>query len=139
MAEFRQESRKLGTTSRDELLKAVSQELGYQRLSSNIEEVLKGHQRAAIRRKIIGASGDEVWPETPSMDDYERDDLIDTFKSVMRKNEEYERDEVIRSLANYLGFRRLTESVREPIKSAINGAIRRDMLGYEGDLIWRED
>ena len=139
MAEFRQESRKLGRTSRDELLKAVSQELGYKRLGSKIEDELKGHQRAAIRRKIIGANGDEVWPETPSMDDYERDDLIDTFKSVMRKNEEYERDEVIRSLANYLGFRRLTESVREPIKSAINGAIRRDMLGYEGDLIWRED
>jgi len=139
MAEFRQESRKLGSTTRADLIKAVSRELGYRRLGSNIEDVLKGHLRAAVRRKIIGANGDEVWPETPTMDAYNRDELIDTFKSVMRKNQEYERDDVIRALANYLGFRRLTESVREPIKSAINGAIRRDVLSYQGDTIWREE
>lgn len=139
MSEFRQESRKLGSTTRDDLIKAVSCELGYKRLGSNIEDVLKGHLRAAIRRKIVGVNGDEVWPETPTMDAYNRDELIDTFKSVMRKNQEYERDDVIRALANYLGFRRLTESVREPIKSAINGAIRRDVLSYQGDTIWREE
>lgn len=139
MAEFRQEARKLGTVSRAELLKAVSQALGYRRLGTNINEALKGHLRAALRRKIIAAEGDLVCLHTPAMESYERDELIDVFKSVMRKNQEYEREDVMRALANYLGFRRLTDTVREPIKSAINGAIRRGLLGYQGELIWRED
>ena len=139
MAEFRQQARRLGTTTRAELLKAVSQELGYQRLGHNIEEVLKGHLRAAIRRKIIEADGELVCLHTPSMETYERDELIEAFHSVMRKNTSYVRKDVIRALANHLGFRRISDTVREPIKSAINGAIRRGLLGYQGELIWRED
>jgi len=70
---------------------------------------------------------------------YDRDDLIDTLCSVMRKNTEYGREDMIRAVANHLGFRRLTDSVRDPIKSAINGAIRRGILEYEGQWIWRVD
>lgn len=125
--------------TRDELIKAVSVELGYRRLGNRIEEALKGHLRAAIRRKIIAAEGELVCLHTPAMESYDRDELIDTFRSVMRKGQVYEREEVMRALANHLGFRRLTETVKEPIKSAINGAIRRGLLGYDGDCIWRED
>lgn len=139
MAEFRQQARRLGTATRGELLKAVSQELGHKRLGHNIEEALKGHLRAAIRRKIIATYGELVCLHTPSMETYERDELIDAFHSVMRKNLSYEREDVIRSLANHLGFRRLTDTVREPIKSAINAAIRRGVLDYKGELIWRAD
>jgi Type I restriction modification DNA specificity domain len=137
MAEFRQQARRLGTTTRGELLKAVSQELGYKRLGHSIEEVLKGHLRAAIRRKIIAADGELVCLHTPSMETYERDELVDAFHSVMRKNVSYEREDVIRALANHLGFRRISDTVREPIKSAINAAIRRGVLRYQGELIWR--
>ncbi len=73
------------------------------------------------------------------MDAYDRDELIENFRSVLRKGQVYEREEVMRALANHLGFRRLTETVKEPIKSAINGAIRRGRLGYDGSSIRRED
>lgn len=33
----------------------------------------------------------------------------------------------------------VTDTTREPIKSAINRAIRRGVLGYEGSVIWREE
>ena len=72
------------------------------------------------------------------MDSYKRDDLIETICSVMRKGTRYDRDEVIRAVANHLGFRRLFEKVEAPIRSAINGAIRRGILGYEGPLLWRQ-
>lgn len=137
MAAFRQAARGRGTMTRDELLKEVSIELGYKRLGSRIEERLRDHLRAAIRRKIIGADGDEVWPETPDMATYERDELVDFLTSVMPKRREMERDDVIRALANHLGFTRVTDTVEEPIKSAINGAIRRGILGYDGSIIWR--
>ena len=42
----------------------------------------------------------------------------------MRKGARYDREDVIPALARYLGFVRLTDTIREPIKSAINSAIR---------------
>jgi hypothetical protein len=57
----------------------------------------------------------------------------------MRKGTHYERDAVIPAIAHYLGFVRVTDTIREPIKSAINGTIRRGLLGYDGSVIWRED
>jgi predicted small metal-binding protein len=51
----------------------------------------------------------------------------------------YEREDVIRSLAHHLGFVRVTDTIREPIKSAINSAIRQGLLGYEGSVIWRAE
>ena len=99
---------------------------------------LRGHLRAAIRRRIIGAGGDNVWFETTSMDFYDGTDLIDTLHSVMRKSTVYERDEVIRAVANHLGFRRLHDTVEAPIRSAINRAIRRGILAYEGSQLRRD-
>ncbi len=140
MAIFRQVARTTGQTDRDTLLKAVSEELGYARLGSKIKTVLKGHLKAAIRRHIIGTDGGQtVWPETRTMDSFDRDELVETFRSVMRKGTRYEREDIYRAVANHLGFRRLTDTVREPIKSAINGGIRRGVLGYEGNELWREE
>ena len=85
MAAFRQACRGRGEMARDELLKAVAHRLGFQRVGRSINETLKGHLRAAIRRKIVGADGDTVWPETGRMDEYTRDELVDTIRSVMRR------------------------------------------------------
>ena len=57
MAAFRQATRGRGWLEREELLKEVSLVLGYQRLGPKIEEALRGHLRAAIRRQIIEAEG----------------------------------------------------------------------------------
>ena len=73
------------------------------------------------------------------METYERDELIGAFHSVIRKNYSYERVDVIRALANHLDFRRLTDTIRETIKSAVNAAIRCGVLYYEGKFIWRAD
>ena len=72
MAAFRQAARGRGWLERDELLKRVSLVLGYQRLGPRIEEALRGHLRAAIRRRIIetdgarpsSAPGPPPWPTT---------------------------------------------------------------------------
>ncbi|MGA7499226.1 MAG: hypothetical protein WBX00_21045 [Isosphaeraceae bacterium] len=72
-----------------------------------------------------------------SMADYEPDELVEVFRSVMRKGTTYDREEVIPALARHLGFVRLTDGIREPIRKTINRAIRQGLLGYEGSLIWR--
>jgi hypothetical protein len=55
----------------------------------------------------------------------------------MRKGANYEREDVIHALAQYLGFVRVTDTIREPIKSTINSAIRHGILEYDRDQIWR--
>lgn len=138
VAAFRRAATGRGVMSRDELLKETSLALGYNRLGSRIIQSLKGHLRSAIRRRIIGAEGPTVWLETPTMDSYSRDELIETIRSVTRPGTSYDREDVIRAVANHLGFRRLRDTVRAPIQSAINGAIRRGVLGYEGSTLWRQ-
>jgi hypothetical protein len=56
----------------------------------------------------------------------------------MRAPRRYEREEVIHAVARYLGFARVTETVRQSMKSAINSGIRQGILGYEGSVVWRE-
>ncbi len=47
----------------------------------------------------------------------------------------WERDEAIRVAARRLGFARTGSRIRKAFKSAINGAIRRGLLEYDGILI----
>jgi hypothetical protein len=138
MAAFRQAARGRGWLDRDELLKLVSVALGYQRLGPKIEEALRGHLRAAIRRRIIEADGQHVRPGTTTMEDYGLDELREFVASVMRKGPRYDREDVITAVARTLGFARLTDTSRDALKSAINSAIRQGILGYEGSVIWRE-
>lgn len=140
MAAFRQAVRNRGTVTRDELLKDVSVRLGFQRLGSTIEHTLRGHLRAAIRRRIIGSDGlYDVFAATPSMSDYSRDELVDVLRSVIHSGTTVTRDEAIQAVARHLGFTRIRNTVAAPIRSAINGAIRRGVLNYEGDVLWRAD
>jgi type I restriction enzyme S subunit len=138
MAEFRKATRQTGEWDREELLREVAYNLGYQRLGPRIAETLKGHLRAALRRGVLSAVGPNVACLAPTMADYTIEEIIDTFQSVMTKGREYDREEVIESVAHHLGFTRLRDTVRDPIKSALNGAIRRGILGYQGNVIWRE-
>lgn len=139
MAAFRQAARGQGWMECEELLKEVSLVLGYQCLGPKIEGALRNHLRAAIRRRIVENDGPNlVHPGTASMADYDLEELRGSFRSVMRKGTRYEREEVISSLARYLGFVRITDTIRQPIKSAINSAIRQGILRYEGSVVWRE-
>ena len=139
MAAFRQAARGLGTVERETLLREVAKILGYQRLGKLIKQVLKGHLKAAIRRGIIEADGPDVQIATPAMADYSLDQLLETLWSVMRKNREYDREEVVEAVAHHLGFSRVTETVGEPVRSAITSALRLGILGHDGQTIWRTD
>lgn len=139
MATFRQVARGRGWIGRDELLKEASLALGYQRLGHKMDEILRGHLRAALRRRIVEADGDQLRAATSTLADYTLDELRDSFISIMRKGTRYEREELMHSLVVHLGYERLTDTSREVIKSAFNSAIRQGVLGYEGNVVWREE
>jgi hypothetical protein len=138
MAAFRQAARGRGWVGRLELLRAVAAELGYQRLGSRLRKALKGHMKAAVRRKILEADGHLVRAATAAAEDYNLGDLRGALCSVMRTGQRYGREDVIHAVARHLGFERVRETVLRRIKSAINSAIRQGVLRYEGEWVWRE-
>jgi hypothetical protein len=138
MAAFRQAARGRGWTDREEMMREVAGLLGYQRLGPRIRESLKGHLRAAIRRGILEPDGDFVRALTVTMDDYTLEALRDTLTSIMRKGTTYDREDILRAAAQHVGFTRITDAVRRPLKSALNSAIRQGLLGYARNVVWRE-
>jgi len=140
MAAFRKAARGKGSLERDKLLKEVSSELGYQRFGPRIEKALRGHLRTALCRRIIEADDATlVRAGTATMADYDLEELRETFRSITKRGMNYEREYVFYAMARYLGFVRVTDTIRQPIKSAINSAIRHGLLGYQGSVIWREE
>jgi hypothetical protein len=57
----------------------------------------------------------------------------------MRKGKICDREDVIHDVARHLSFARVRDTVREPVRSATNAAIRRGFLAYKGPEIWRAD
>lgn len=137
MALFRQVARRRGAMTRHELVKEVSLAMGFQRLSQQQEEALRNHLRAAVRRRIIGTQGDDVWLQTPTMADYSRDEIVNTIYSVTRKDQLCEVEDLVRTVAEYLGFQRLREEVAEPVRKAIRYMIREGALSREGTPVRR--
>lgn len=138
MAAFRQAARGQGSMERLDLLRGVSRVLGYARLGSTIEEVLRGHLRAAVRRRVIEADGELVRAATTTIDDYSMEELRDALVMGLRRGQRVEREEAMRQTVNGLGFRRVTDNVRAAFKSAFNSAIRQGLLESEGaDVVVR--
>ena len=82
---------------------------------------------------------DYVFAETIETADNTRDELITFLCSAIGRGRAVERENAIYPVAHHLGFRRVSNTVTDETKSAINGAIRRGILGYEGTLVWRND
>jgi hypothetical protein len=57
----------------------------------------------------------------------------------MRKGKIYDREDVIHDVARHLSFARVRDTVREPVRSATNAAVRHGFLARKGPEIWRAD
>jgi len=128
MASYRKACRNRYEISREDLLKAVSSNLGYQRLSAKLRVKLQGDMRAAILRGIIRSNGDVIVSATRNAYDYDRDDLIKFVCSVTNKGRLYEEDAVIRDTLLHLGFQRITGRMRNAVASAIRSGIRKGIF-----------
>ena len=139
MAVFRTVSRGRGFMEREEFVRSAARAMGYRRLGPRIDSVLKGHVRAALRRRILESDSDHLRIATPSISDYETDELVNALRLIIRKGQIASREETIREVALQLGFRRITEQIRNAIKNAMRAAIRRGALEGHRENIWRID
>jgi hypothetical protein len=125
---------------RKDLLRRASRRLGCRKLGKSVRQSLKGHLRAAIRRKIVAADGDYVYCLTPTAAQLALKDLVRTTLAVMEKGYEYDREAVTRAAATHLGFSQTTDAFRCRMRSAFHAALRRGLLGRRGPTtIWRTD
>ena len=137
MAAFRIACRNRGEISRENLLKEVASNFGYQRLSTKLRVKLQGDMRAAMMRGIILSNGDIIVTATRNVEDYDRDDLIKYACSVTKKGKLYEQDTVIRDTLKHLGFQRITEQMRSAVASAIRSGIRNGLFVRDKGMIFR--
>jgi type I restriction enzyme, S subunit len=138
MAAFRRASRGAGRLSEEDLLRETALELGYRRLGPKIRERLKGHLRAAIRRRIIARDGDVLYCATPTIASCDDDVLLRALGSLMKKTREYEVGEIVDMVAEHLGFARVTAAMQERIGEVIRAGRKAGVLGTKGKWVWRE-
>ena len=111
--------------------------MGYQRLGTQIRTQLKNSVRTAIRRKLLEANGSKLRLFATTIDDYSYDYLREVLISVARSGKLYDRETLCRSIANHLGFTRLTLDTLRVLKSTLNSAIRRGILERVGQDVRR--
>lgn len=114
----------------------ISHALGFRRTGARITEELRRALRTAIRRHIINRDRGVLSIECRTIDDYTRDELIETLLAAMGKTW-WSREDAVRAAARRLGFRRTGNRSIKAFRSAINGAIRRGSLKVDHDFIRR--
>ena len=121
---------------RDSAIREVAHVLGFGRTGSKIAEAIDSALIAAAKRGVIYNHRGALSILSQNIGDYSRDELIVALLSSMGVIW-WEREEAIRAAARHLGFKRTGSLIRDAFKSAINGAIRRGLLEYDGELIRR--
>jgi len=121
---------------RDSAIREVARALGFERTGSRISDAIDSALIAAAKRGVIYNYRGALALLSRNIGDYSRDELIYTLLSVMGAVW-WDREEAIRAAARHLGFKRTGRLIQDAFKSAINGAIRRGLLEYDGQLIRR--
>lgn len=117
-----------------ESIRAIARRLGYARAGARIHERLKNTLRVAVTRGILCNGQGEYRLDRGGIGDYTQDECVAALLSAMPRGWT-EREDAIRAAARHLGFRRTGSAIHDAFKSAINGAIRRGLLEYDGEMI----
>jgi type I restriction enzyme S subunit len=120
-----------GPRTRDQAIHDIAATLGYKRVGSRIAEALDNDIRTAVRRGILENTPDGLRLGCRAITEYTRDFLIEQLTAGMG-GQWWEREGLIFGTARWLGFRRTGPVIRETLRSAINGAIRRGILESDG-------
>lgn len=122
---------------RDAAISELARELGLEKISSRILDILDDTIRTAVRRGILENAGGTLRIGAKSIDQYERDFLKDQFLASLDGITWTEREEAIRAFARWLGFSRTGPNINEKARSLINGLIREARLESQGTRVRR--
>jgi hypothetical protein len=117
-------------------LRHVAQALGYQRLGSNVREILNTDFLTAVRRGILVNESGILSLGAGDLRDYGRDSLKRDFLSAIGRTWT-EREDATRLFARWLGYARTGPIIEDTARSLINGLIREGRLEAESGRIRR--
>lgn len=123
-----------GALDTETAVRAIARQLGFARTGPRIDDTVRKNLTVAVRRRILASERGEYTLCCRNIGDYDRDELIDALLGAMGRGWT-EREDAIRAATRWLGFQRTGRAIQDAFKSAINGAIRRGRLEYEGSQI----
>jgi len=122
----------------EEMLLQAARRLGFSRLGKRVRSRLTDHLATALARRIVAREGDLLHGPNPTFDCYDYEFLGKTLLAVMSRGTEYERPDVVRAVALYLGFGQVTPAMRKRMGAVFQAAILCGVLGSRGGRVWRK-
>ena len=122
---------------RDEAIRQVAHELGFERAGSRVAQDIDNALRAASQRGVVYSEGGVLYCDCKGIRQYPRDVLKQTLASVIGHTWWNEDDAIVAS-ARHLGFQRTGSVIKTAFKSAIRGALRLRLLERDGDCLRRK-
>ncbi|NUM53145.1 MAG: N-6 DNA methylase [Candidatus Hydrogenedentes bacterium] len=121
---------------RDDLLKRLAEEFGYQRLGPKARDLLEDDLKTAVRRGIAKRNSNEYSLIARGINGYNRNWLKDCFVSATGRTW-ISREDAIRQFARHLGFARTGSAIEDMARSLIKGLLREGRLESDGPNIRR--
>lgn len=131
MATIRDVFSRGGSRHREDALQELATAIGFQRLGSRIREALDNDLRTAVRRGLLRNESGQLSLATRSIGDYTLDQLVAALLTAMGSGWT-PRTDAVTAAARALGFRRTGSQITTAFKSALNAAIRRQLIERDG-------
>ena len=128
LAAVRQACWGAGALPREALIERVAVRLGCPKLGKSVRARLEKHLEIAVDRRIVGREGDLLAGATPTFGRYEYRFLVDTARTLLKRDGEREQGELVRSLAAHLGYSQVTFAIRARMERVFQWAAQNGML-----------
>jgi type I restriction enzyme, S subunit len=127
LAAIRQACWGAGEISREELIRKVAVRLGSPRFGKSIRARLEAHVEVAVARRIVARKGELLTGATPTFGRYDYVFLMETVRQLAR-DAEFEKDEIVRAVAAWLGYGQVTPAIRERMDRVFQWAAQEGWL-----------
>jgi len=94
---------------------------------------LRQHVEIAVERRILARRGDRLVAATPKIGRYDDEFLLAALGRAMREGISYDRKQLNRTVASWLGYDQLTAPMSDRLDEIRQEAVRRGLLAVEGD------
>ena len=122
-------------TDREDLARQVAETLGFQRLTSNLREVIASGINSAIRRGLVTYDAQNIHRVAASYAELDHEFLVKAINASIRPGCFYTPEQVLHLAADYLGCKRLKDAFSDRLESALTAASHRGLLIKRGEEI----